>query len=262
MVHLLRNGKNIGFARANNQALQYLKSTGLSPDYVVFLNNDALLIDSSVEKIFKFMDRQKDVAAAIPAVFLQDASLQVGVGGFDLSLGSAFAYYFFWSELFPRTFRGLFIRQDYFIKKKNSVQLEWLSGVCLVARKSVLDETGGFPEEYFMYAEDLALCRKLRKKGALVYFPEARILHLKKNGDKGRWNVAWIDSLFRYYKLYQERRFLKLKTLVLKGIFLSGFVLRAAGYGFLRLLNGRKYTLKTAELAFYARHVLSRLCAG
>ncbi|MDH7514147.1 MAG: glycosyltransferase family 2 protein [Clostridiales bacterium] len=261
-ARLLKDEENIGFARANNKALQYLKAAGLTPDYVVFINNDALLVDSSVEKIFEFMDRQEDVAAAIPAVFLKDASFQTGVGGFDLSLGSAFAYYFFLSGLFPRAFRGLFIRQDYFFKKKKRARLEWLSGVCLVARRSVLDETGGFPEEYFMYAEDLALCRKLRKKGALVYFPEARILHLKENGDKGRWNVAWIDSLFRYFRLHQKKTFLELKEFALKGILFSGFALRAAGYAFLRLLGGRKYALKTDELASYARHVLGHLWAS
>ncbi len=261
-VNLLRNEENVGFARANNQALRHLKIAALSPDYVVFLNNDALLIDSSVEKIFELMDKQKDIAAAAPAVFLKDASFQTGVGGFDLSLASAFFYYFFLSELFPRTFRGLFLRQDYFFKKKKNLHLEWLSGVCLVVRKSVLDETGGFPEEYFMYAEDLALCRKLRKKGLLVYFPAARILHLKERGDKGRWNVGWIDSLFRYYRLHQKKTFLELKEFVLKGIFFSGFVLRAAGYGFLRLLGRRKYALKTDELAFYAGHILRRFCAS
>lgn len=261
-VCLLRSGDNVGFARANNQALQYLKAAGLSPDYVVFINNDALLVDSSVEKIFELMDRRKDVAAAVPAVFLKDASLQTGVGGFDLSIASAFFYNFFLSDLFPAALKGLFFSQDYFFKKKKSFRLEWLSGVCLVARKSVLDETGGFPEEYFMYAEDLALCRKLREKGALVYFPEARILHLKDSRNRSCRDATWIDSLLRYYRLHQKKSFLAFKELMLKGIFFSGFASRAAGYSFLSLFGERKYASKRDELAYYAGYVLGRLFAG
>lgn len=261
-VRLLRNEENVGFARANNRGLRYLKAAGMEPAYVVFLNNDALLVDPSIEKIFEFLDGRNDVAAAVPAVFLNDASFQTGVGGFDLSIASAFFYNFFLSELFPAAFKGLFIRQDYFFKKKKSFALEWLSGVCLVARKSVLDETGGFPEEYFMYAEDLALCRKLRKKGALIYFPEARILHLKDSRDKSRWNVTWIDSLLRYYRLYQKTSFMAFKFFMLKGIFFSGFALRAAGYSFLKLSGQRKYASKRDELAFYARYALGRLFSG
>jgi N-acetylglucosaminyl-diphospho-decaprenol L-rhamnosyltransferase len=258
-VRLLRNKENLGFARANNQALRYLKTTDFSADYVIFLNNDTLLVDHSIEKIIEFMETKRNVVASIPAVFLGNTSLQTGIGGFDLSIMSTLFYNFFFCEVFPRTCRGLFFKQSYFFKRKKCFSLDWLSGVCLIVRKSILDETEGFREEYFMYAEDLALCRELRRKGSLVYFPDSRILHLKNSRDKAHWNVAWIESLFRYYRQYQKGSLVAFKLFILKGLFLAGFLLRAAGYNVLSLCSREKYVLKRSELAYYARYVLGKL---
>jgi GT2 family glycosyltransferase len=261
-VNLLRNPQNFGFAKANNSALKHLDKLLLRPDYVIFLNNDARLIDSSLAVLIRFLDQDMRITGAIPAVLLKDSSLQVGIGGFELSLTSAFCYSFFLARLFPQAFRGLFFDQNHFYRRNVCCRLDWLSGVCLVVRKAALDRTDGFPEVYFLYAEDLALCRRLRKNGSLVYFPRARVLHLKHSRQRSDWNTAWLDSLFQYYLGNEKRRPRLLKLILLKLIFLAGFLIRAGGYALMSPAAPEKFGPKRRELFHYAKHVLAVLAVG
>lgn len=258
---LLRNPDNLGFARANNRALSFIQEKRLAFDYLVFLNNDVVLVDRSLASLIEFMQKNETVAAAVPAVFLDGSSLQTGIGGFELSLGSAFLYFSFLTRLLPSACKGLFIHQPYFSKRKQSCRLDWLSGVCLVVRRGALEATAGFPEDFFMYAEDLALCRELRKQGDLLYYPRARIRHLKGNRANGRWNALWLESLFRYYRKNRPRLGSSLGLLLLKGTFFLGFLVRAAGYQILEFTGRPGSRLKKNELWFYAKSSLTRRAA-
>ena len=276
-VILLINKQNLGYARACNQAMEYLRERSVSCDYLVFLNNDVELRDNSLEKLFSWMEENKEVAACLPAVLDSKGKPQSGAGGFDLSLASAFCHFFFLAGLFPRTFRGLYFNQSFFYKKKEQIELDWLSGVALVVRSPAIDVAGPMPEYFFMYTEDLAYGRELRKAGKLIYFPLARVYHLQER-EKGYFQVTWLDSLFTWYKLlqgqknirplffYQPEAFpeiqtflparLRLELLVLQLIFASGFILRWIGYAFRAALSPHdEPRLKKKEMMVYFRHI-------
>lgn len=258
---LLRNPENLGFAKANNQALGSIREKRLAFDYIVFMNNDVVLVDQSLAALIEFMHKNDTVAAAVPAVFLDDSSFQTGIGGFELSLGTAFFYFSFLTRLFPSACKGLFIHQPYFFKRKQTCRLDWLSGVCLVVRRDALEATAGFPEDFFMYAEDLALCRELRRQGELVYYPRARVRHLKDNRAKGQENALWLESLFRYYRKNRPQLGSSLELFLLKSTFFLGFLVRAAGYQILAFGGRPDSRLKKNELWFYAKYSLARLVA-
>lgn len=258
-VILLENRENIGFARAVNKGLDYIRENSLERDYVVFLNNDVVLLDGSLKDVFNYMIRLPEVVAAVPAVALEDGRDQTGIGGYELTLASAFNYFFFLSILFPRICKGFYLHQPYFRKKARIVTLDWASGVCLVVRAKVFARINGFPEDFFMYAEDVALGRDLRAEGKIIFFPEARVVHLQQLESEGSAAPGvWLDSLFDYYRLQNGGK-KRCRLVVLKMIFLAGFGLR---WVYFYLLRSTKFSNHKKMLQIYCRHIIKSIFAG
>jgi len=255
---LIENKKNLGFSRANNQGLRIIKENNFQFDYVIFLNNDAALKDNSIEKLIDYLDKNPEVKAAIPAVFLKNGSFQTGIGGYELSLRTAFSYFFLLSNAWPQCFKGFFILQKYFRKKGLILELEWISGVCFVTRNDIIGQIPGFPEDFFMYAEDLALCRDIRRFGKIIYYPFAQVYHMKQDSFFDPNCTMWLDSLFQYYRMSRKQQAVRLTSLLLKLIFLCGFLIRLIGYSILpfKTKNAPK---KTKELAIYCVYILKNL---
>ena len=254
-VHLVKNQTNRGFGRAVNQGLREIRNLGMQSDYVVFLNNDTILPDNSLEALLRFLDSHEETAAAVPAVHLSEGGCQTGVGGSELTLKSAFNYFSGLSVLFPRRFRGLFLHQPFFIKKNLIPEIQWASGVCLITKRHLWEKITGFPEDSFMYAEDLSVCRQIRSLGKIVYFPSARIVHFS-GEEKSEWaGTLWLDSLFNYYqKISPEPK--KLRLALLKCIFVLGFWGRMVFYRAGRLFLGRDVRTKFRDLRTYSGHIL------
>jgi len=252
-VTLLRNSENKGFSRAANQGLNHLDKMNSEFDYVIFLNDDAEFKDSSLSRLIDYMQQNPPVQAALPSVFSSPGELQTGVGGYDLNLKTAFYYFLGWSVLFPSVFPGFFIHQPYFRKKGIVCELDWVSGVCLVLRREAAEKFR-FPEDFFMYAEDVALGQEIKKQGKIIYFPFSQIFHIKEESRSFPASCLWLDSLFKYYRQKsQEPKSGRLR--LLKVIFMMGFLIRILGYAGLELLAGKDYQPKRRELWSYSRHI-------
>jgi GT2 family glycosyltransferase len=256
-VLLIENEDNLGFSKANNQGMMYLREHNIPFEYLVFFNDDAKVEDDSLESLIDHMEKNPDVKAGIPSVFIDQGKLQTGVGGYELSILSAFNYFSFLSILFPALFKGFFIHQKYFRNKGLILELDWISGVCFVLRKDMMMSLK-FDERFFMYAEDISLCREIRQYGKIVYYPLSQILHRKRNYSSGDDRALWLDSLFRYYRMQNEDKIL-LKLWLLKIIFFFGFFVRSMGYGVLALFSKKDNQEKRKELWFYCRHIMSGL---
>jgi GT2 family glycosyltransferase len=253
-VDLIVNSKNEGFSKANNQGIMYLREHKIQIDYVIFFNDDARWEDSSLQPLIDFLDENQEVKACIPSVFVSQEKLQAGVGGYELSLLSAFYYFSFLSVIFPSLFKGFFIHQKYYRDRGLISEVDWISGVCFVLRGDMALWIK-FDEQFFMYAEDIALCRDIREHGKIVYFPFSRVLHQMKSYSPGKGGTLWLDSLFQYYR--EQTHIGRPKKLwLLKIIFVYGFLLRALGYGILAVFKKNNYRDKRKELLSYCRHIM------
>jgi len=190
---LIRNKKNVGYGKANNIGLKYLKENKIVSDYIAFVNNDIIVKEGDFKKLINFMDRHKEIVALTPVIIEKEEKFQVGIGGRKFSLFHLFSYYFFLNKLpiFRKT--GINLNQAYFVKHKKIIELDWLSGTFLIVRFEKIKNSSLFPDEIFMYFEDVILSRKLKEEGKLIFYPFLTIFHNRNVRD---------ESLFLFYNSY------------------------------------------------------------
>jgi len=137
-------------------------------------------------------------------------------------------------------------------------ELDWASGVCLAVRCEIFAKIKGLSESYFMYAEDVAFGRDLRSLGKIVYYPGAKVTHLKQLGEVGSASGLWLDSLFQYY-VSLKGNIKKCRLFCLKLIFLAGFWMR---WVYFALLRSTKFKNHKKMLQIYYRHIIKSIFAG
>lgn len=165
-INYLINTENIGFTKANNQALKEVKS-----EYILLLNPDTKVLPGTLNYMVKFMQDNPKVGVATCKVELANGLLDWGSHrGFPTPI-AAFFYYFLGDDKFYHL-------SDRDLKKNHEV--DGITGAFFLTRKSVLDKVGLFDENYFMYGEDLDLCFRIKQAGyKIMYVPEVKIIHYK-----------------------------------------------------------------------------------
>ena len=161
-VRLLAKETNTGFGRANNSGFNI--SCG---DYVMLLNSDAALLPGTAAALLDFLEEHPQAGAVGPAVYLPDGKLQTRICGNLPSLCTLFNESFFLSRLFPRLalFPGLH-REGL---SAPVTEVGWISGVCMLFRREAYRQVNGFDPDFFLYAEDIDICLRLKNLGWPVY---------------------------------------------------------------------------------------------
>ncbi|MCU0507595.1 MAG: glycosyltransferase family 2 protein [Anaerolineae bacterium] len=169
-AHLIANRENVGFARANNQAIAVSRGR-----YALLLNSDAQLVPGAVEAMVACLDADPTAGISGVCQVFADGRPQFCYGRFPT----------FWREV--RTLTGLH-RWDLspFDTLEQPRVVDWVSGACLMARRSMLDEIGLMDERFFMFGEEVDLCYRATRAGWKVLLtPSAPIIHIRA-GSSGR----------------------------------------------------------------------------
>jgi len=184
-VHLLRQSANLGFAAGNNAALSWMAAEGIEPRFVLFLNPDTELLDGPWPTVLSELERPSAVVAWTPALIAPDGGFDPGVGGRRPSFHSLAIHFLGLSRLPACYARGVFLNQASPFRRQRRVALEWLSGTALLVRWEAIASVHGFPEDFFMYGEDMLLGERLRTLGRLLYLPTLRVLHDREYSELG-----------------------------------------------------------------------------
>lgn len=160
------NKENLGFSKANNIALKKVKN-----EYVLILNPDTEIFPGVLSYMLKFMENNSQVGAATCRVELSNGSLDwASHRGLPTPWASLLYYLFKNDRLYHLIDRDL----------ETIHEVDSITGAFFLTRKSVLDKVGLFDEDYFMYAEDLDLCYRIKKAGYKILFvPNVKIIHHK-----------------------------------------------------------------------------------
>lgn len=164
-VNFIENKENRGFSAANNQALRKIRN-----EYVLLLNPDTRIEKGTLSYMLQFMEENPQAGVATCKVVHRDGSLD-------------------WASHrgLPTPWASLlyFLGDDrlYHLSDRNMDQIhevDAVSGSFFLTRKSILDKVGLFDEDYWMYAEDIDLCYRIKQAGYKVMFvPDVKALHLK-----------------------------------------------------------------------------------
>lgn len=172
-VHYIANSENVGFGKANNQALKLAKGK-----YVLFLNPDTIVAERTIEGCVNLMESDSGVGAI-------GVRMQYSDGHFApesrRSVPTPFVSFCKMSglgRLFPNS--KLFARYHLsYIDKDLACNIEVVSGAYMFVRKEALDKVGGFDETFFMYGEDVDLSYRILKAGYRNCYLPLPILHYK-----------------------------------------------------------------------------------
>ena len=171
-IRVIQNDTNVGFARANNQAA--LSAQGKT---LLFLNPDTILADQAIEEMIAHLESNPDIGALGPKVLNTDGSLQYSCRRFPTLMTGFFNRYSLLSRWFPgNRFTVQYLMKDF--NHDENKEVDWLSGCCLMVPLAVFEKAGGFDEHYFLFNEDVDLCRTIGQNGyKVMYFPGAKIKH-------------------------------------------------------------------------------------
>ncbi len=187
-VRLIENEQNLGFAHANNQAIQSSHA-----DYVLLLNSDTIVKPGAIDALVEFMQAHPQAGACGPRLLNQDGSLQFSCSPAP-TLGSEF----------KRMFHLPGVRQDGYYPMQTWDQslarrVDVILGACLFLQRYALDQVGLLDEEYFIYSEEVDLCHRLQSMGWELYWvPQAEVVHL---GGQSTRQVS--EAMF--LRLYQAK---------------------------------------------------------
>lgn len=173
-INMIINNKNVGFSRANNQAIK--KAIG---KYILLLNSDTVIKHDTIEIMLDFMNRETTVGASGCKVVLPDGSLDKACRRGFPTPSASFYYMSGLSRVFPKSVKFNQYHLSY-LDENEANPIDCLVGAFMLVRKDVVDEVGLLDETFFMYGEDIDWCYRIKEVGwDIYYYPLTSIVHLK-----------------------------------------------------------------------------------
>jgi GT2 family glycosyltransferase len=169
-IRALASGRNGGFGFGCNVGM----AAGDAP-YVLFLNPDARIDPAALARLVAALRDDPEVAIAGPRIVDEDGGLFPSRRRYQRT-GSTWAQAFFVHRVVRHARWANEIIRDPAVYDAPA-DAEWLSGSCLLVRRAVLVELGGFDEGFFLYCEDMDLCRRVRAAGHRVRYEPAAVVH-------------------------------------------------------------------------------------
>ncbi|MFQ3549060.1 MAG: glycosyltransferase family 2 protein [Armatimonadota bacterium] len=202
-IKLIKNNQNLGFGKAHNQSINQSES-----EFILLLNPDCYLISEDVlQKIINYIDSDSGIGILGPKIINPNGSLQYSARRFPIMLAGIFRHTIF-GKLFPNNrYVKEYLMTDW--KHDEVREVDWLSGAAMLLRKDMLDKIGYLDERFFMYCEDIDICKRAHLFGwKVVYNPRVELEHrIGAASDKNP--IAMIKqhhkSMLRYFLKYNSK---------------------------------------------------------
>jgi len=201
-VNVIRNRNNLGFAKACN-----LGARAAEGEHILFLNPDCILEPDAITLLLEAIHSKPGVGMVGGLLTNPDGSEQVGGRRAVPTPWRSFVRAFGLSALgerYPRLFSDFLLHKQPL--PEGPVEVEAISGACMLVRRDALEEVGLLDEGYFMHCEDLDWCMRFRQKGwSILFVPGARMVHHKGHCSKSRpVFVEWHKhrGMVRFYRKF------------------------------------------------------------
>ena len=168
-VRFIQTGENYGMGKGYNVGMRASKG-----EYLLILNPDTVVEENSIELLYEKMNNNPDIGVVGPRLLFPSNQVQK----------SCFKFPELLTPIYRRTGIGKIMKNkvDFFLMSdynlSNEAEADWLMGSCLLVKKRVIEEIGYFDERFFMYFEDIDLCRRYKNKNyKIIYYPKATVYH-------------------------------------------------------------------------------------
>ncbi len=213
-VKLLSDGRNIGFGAAVNRLISKSKAP-----FVMLLNPDTAFNDGRFSNLLNYIKDHPDVGVIGLRILNPDGSLQESARSFPNILSGLFGRTSLLTRLFPHNrFSRKNLLSGAVEESGTPVDVDWVSGACMIVRRKAIETVGGMDERFFMYWEDADWCRRMwRKRWRVVYFPGASLYHSVGQSSRTRAIRSMLEfhkSAFRLYEKYARGYRILLKPIV------------------------------------------------
>lgn len=170
-INIITNERNIGYARAVNQGIKLAHG-----EYLLIINPDISITPKAIESMIAFIKKEKNIGILAPQLLNSDGTIQY----------SCFRFPKYWTPFIRRSFLKLlpFGRNE--IKRylmldfdhRTTADVDWVLGAAMMTEKDLIKKIALMDERFFLYFEDVDLCRRFHNEGyRVVYFPEAKFYH-------------------------------------------------------------------------------------
>jgi len=206
-LEILRNQQNLGFAVACNMGTRLAKGP-----YLLYLNPDCLIDENTLPRLLASLGENPGAGMVGGLLLNPDGTEQAGgrrkiptpwrtlVRVFNLT-GLARRY--------PRLFSDFNLHRQPLPDKP--IEVEAISGACMLVRREALEEVGGFDEGYFLHCEDLDWCMRFRRKGwKILFVADARVMHYQGVCSRSRpVFVEWHKhrGMMRFYRKHFRHQY-------------------------------------------------------
>lgn len=163
---------NLGYGAGHNIAIR--RAIALNGDYHIVINPDIFFEKGVIEKLTEYMDKNIFVGQVMPQILYPDGKIQYLCKLLPTPMNLLERRFFSCKKYIERRNEKYELR---FTGYDKEMEVPSLSGCFMFMRVSVLKQVGGFDERFFMYAEDLDLCRRIGKVAKTIYFPAVQVYH-------------------------------------------------------------------------------------
>ena len=202
-VKLIANKENLGFSKANNQAIRIARG-----EYILLLNPDTVVEEDCFAKTVGFMDKTPDAGGlGVKMIDGKGRFLPESKRGLPTP-EVAFWKMFGFSKLFPHSRRFSHYHLGY-LDNDQIHEVEVLAGAFMLLRRETLDKVGLLDEDYFMYGEDIDLSYRITKGGYKnYYYPETTIIHYKGESTK-KGSINYVKVFYNAMIIFAGKHFSK-----------------------------------------------------
>ncbi|MCS1394262.1 glycosyltransferase family 2 protein [Lysinibacillus boronitolerans] len=219
-VHIIENQKNVGFSKANNQAICTSDAR-----YVLLLNSDTIVKKDSLSTIIEYMDVFQDVGAVGCEVNLADGTLDKACHRGFPTPDASFYYMIGLAQKYPTSPKYNSYHKSY-LNMKEIHDIDCLVGAFMMVRREVIEQVGLLDEEFFMYGEDIDWCYRIKEAGwRIVYNPTVSITHYKgASSRKKPFKIVY--EFHRAMYIFHKKHFAKKYNFFVNSVVYTGITLK------------------------------------
>lgn len=226
-IHLVKNNRNAGFGAGCNLGAKCARG-----DFLLFLNPDTLLLSDVLNCLVTFLKERPEAGGAGPMVLEEDGSIHYGAARSFPSLTNEFLEHSTITFKYPD---GKFTGRPYlsFWDHKSTKPVDTLIGACMMFRREIFDSLGGFDEQFFLFYEEVDLCRRTWDSGKQIWYVHScGILHeghtsvAREYGSVSSVTGIYFESAEKYFKKHFGKLYALTWRVMISCLYLARYIRR------------------------------------